>query len=85
MGALGRVWHSSWASYGLLHFPFSVVAEPRSYVESVARTATTGRGGALPITQPGAPEVPTRNGTFSNSFTTASPISTSSPIQSADG
>ncbi|XP_064021611.1 tensin-1 isoform X7 [Pogoniulus pusillus] len=61
------------------------VGEPRSYVESVARTATTGRGGTLPTAQPGGPEVPTRNGTFSNSFTTASPISTSSPIQSVDG
>ncbi|XP_066046280.1 tensin-1 isoform X6 [Chamaea fasciata] len=69
------------------------VAEPRSYVESVARTATTGRGGTLPaaqpaaqpIAQPGGPEVPTRNGTFSNSFVAPSPVSTSSPIHSMDG
>ncbi|XP_066046282.1 tensin-1 isoform X8 [Chamaea fasciata] len=69
------------------------VGEPRSYVESVARTATTGRGGTLPaaqpaaqpIAQPGGPEVPTRNGTFSNSFVAPSPVSTSSPIHSMDG
>ncbi|KAL9848386.1 tensin-1 isoform 13-T14 [Geothlypis trichas] len=65
------------------------VGEPRSYVESVARTATTGRGGTLPAAQPAArpagPEVPTRNGTFSNSFIAPSPVSTSSPIHSMDG
>ncbi|KAM6258838.1 tensin-1 isoform 15-T18 [Spheniscus humboldti] len=61
------------------------VGEPRSYVESVARTATTGRGGSLPAAQPGGPEVPARNGTFTNSFTAPSPISTSSPIHSVDG
>ncbi|XP_071603847.1 tensin-1 isoform X14 [Heliangelus exortis] len=61
------------------------VAEPRSYVESVARTATTGRGGTLPATQPEGREVPARNGTFANSFTAPSPISTSSPIHSVDG
>ncbi|XP_052647618.1 tensin-1 isoform X11 [Harpia harpyja] len=59
--------------------------EPRSYVESVARTATMGKGGSLPTTQPGGPEVPARNGTFTNSFTVPSPISTSSPIHSVDG
>ncbi|XP_074766897.1 tensin-1 isoform X4 [Athene noctua] len=61
------------------------VGEPRSYVESVARTATTGRGGSLPTVQPGGPEVPSRNGTFTNSFTAPSPVSTSSPIHSVDG
>ncbi|XP_057884550.1 tensin-1 isoform X10 [Melospiza georgiana] len=67
--------------------------EPRSYVESVARTATTGRGGTLPAAQPAGqpaaqpagPEVTTRNGTFSNSFIAPSPVSTSSPIHSMDG
>ncbi|XP_069717451.1 tensin-1 isoform X13 [Phaenicophaeus curvirostris] len=59
--------------------------EPRSYVESVARTATTGRGGSLPTIQPGGPEVPARNGTFTNSFNAPSPVSTSSPIHSVDG
>lgn len=58
-------------------------------MESVARTATTGRGGTLPAAQPAAqpagPEVPTRNGTFSNSFIAPSPVSTSSPIHSMDG
>ncbi|KAM9631338.1 tensin-1 isoform 3-T3 [Morphnus guianensis] len=61
------------------------VGEPRSYVESVARTATMGKGGSLPTTQPGGPELPARNGTFTNSFTAPSPISTSSPIHSVDG
>uniref|UniRef100_A0A8C3GEG3 Tensin 1 n=2 Tax=Cairina moschata TaxID=8855 RepID=A0A8C3GEG3_CAIMO len=61
------------------------VGEPRSYVESVARTATTGRGGTLPAAQPGGLEVPTRNGAFGNSFTAPSPVSTSSPIHSMDG
>uniref|UniRef100_A0A672TIT9 Tensin 1 n=1 Tax=Strigops habroptila TaxID=2489341 RepID=A0A672TIT9_STRHB len=61
------------------------VGEPRSYVESVARTATTGRGGSLPTAQPVGPEVPTRSGTFNNSFTAPSPVSTSSPIHSVDG
>ncbi|XP_051642877.1 tensin-1 isoform X10 [Manacus candei] len=61
------------------------VGEPRSYVESVARTATTGRGGTLPAAQPGGSEVPTRNGTLSNSFIAPSPVSTSSPIHSVDG
>ncbi|KAM6079911.1 tensin-1 isoform 13-T13 [Theristicus caerulescens] len=59
--------------------------EPRSYVESVARTATIGRGGTLPAAQPGGPEVPARNGAFANSFTAPSPVSTSSPIHSVDG
>ncbi|XP_054064887.1 tensin-1 isoform X16 [Rissa tridactyla] len=59
--------------------------EPRSYVESVARTATTGRGGSLPTAQPGGLEVPARNGTFTNSFNAPSPVSTSSPIHSVDG
>ncbi|XP_021253358.1 tensin-1 isoform X4 [Numida meleagris] len=61
------------------------VGEPRSYVESVARTATTGRAGNLPATQPAGLEVPARNGAFSNSFTVPSPVSTSSPIHSMDG
>ncbi|XP_075009053.1 tensin-1 isoform X6 [Calonectris borealis] len=61
------------------------VGEPRSYVESVARTAMTGRGGSLPAAQPGGPEVPARNGAFASSFTAPSPVSTSSPIHSVDG
>ncbi|XP_072197309.1 tensin-1 isoform X13 [Excalfactoria chinensis] len=59
--------------------------EPRSYVESVARTATTGRAGNLPAAQPVGMEVPARNGAFGNSFTVPSPVSTSSPIHSVDG
>lgn len=73
------------AGCGLIRFPFSFTAEPRSYVESVARTATMGKGGSPPTTQPGGPEVPARNGTFTNSFTAPSPVSTSSPIHSVDG
>ncbi|XP_075285840.1 tensin-1 isoform X8 [Opisthocomus hoazin] len=61
------------------------VGEPRSYVESVARTATTGRGGSLPTAEPGGPEVSARNGSFTSSFTAPSPVSTSSPIHSVDG
>ncbi|NP_001383367.1 tensin isoform 3 [Gallus gallus] len=61
------------------------VGEPRSYVESVARTATTGRAGNLPAAQPVGLEVPARNGAFGNSFTVPSPVSTSSPIHSVDG
>lgn len=84
-GIPGRAWPSSHGSSGLIRFPFSFLTEPRSYVESVARTATTGRGGTLPTAQPGGPEVPARNGTFTNSFTAPSPVSTSSPIHSVDG
>uniref|UniRef100_A0A8C8VK50 Tensin 1 n=1 Tax=Pelusios castaneus TaxID=367368 RepID=A0A8C8VK50_9SAUR len=61
---------------------------PRSYVESVARKAATGSGGApqSPTTpQAHSMETPMRNGAFSNSFVTPSPISTSSPIHSTDG
>lgn len=85
MRILGRAWPSPKVSCVLICFPFSFATEPRSYVESVARTATTGRGGSLPTTQPMGPEVPTRNGTFNNSFTAPSPVSTSSPIHSVDG
>nr|XP_033801886.1 tensin-1 isoform X2 [Geotrypetes seraphini] len=56
--------------------------EPRSYVESVARTAAM--GGAMPQPTAGpqvyATEMPGRNGSFA-----PSPLSTSSPIQSMDG
>ncbi|XP_015214660.1 tensin-1 isoform X4 [Lepisosteus oculatus] len=59
--------------------------EPRSYVESVARTAAAGGGG-----QPGSPVPPTydmdsrgRHTAPSHAF--SSPLSTSSPIQSAEG
>ncbi|KYO18262.1 tensin-1 isoform A [Alligator mississippiensis] len=62
--------------------------EPRSYVESVARTATTGGGGTPP--SPPAPQgydadAPVRNGTFAGAFAAPSPLSTSSPIHSVDG
>ncbi|XP_029442453.1 tensin-like, partial [Rhinatrema bivittatum] len=64
--------------YTLVQF----VEEPRSYVESVARTAAM--GGVSPHTPPGpqvyATEMPARNGPFA-----PSPLSTSSPIHSVDG
>nr|DBA19617.1 TPA: hypothetical protein GDO54_015420 [Pyxicephalus adspersus] len=60
--------------------------EPRSYVESVARTAATGGGAPPSPTQPQIYHVDTlRNGGYPNTFTSPSPISTSSPIQSTDG
>ncbi|XP_032620304.1 tensin-1 isoform X4 [Chelonoidis abingdonii] len=62
--------------------------EPRSYVESVARKAAAGGGGAPqspPTPQAYSTETPVRNGAFMNSFTSPSPISTSSPIHSMDG
>ncbi|XP_067385564.1 tensin-1 isoform X5 [Emydura macquarii macquarii] len=61
---------------------------PRSYVESVARKAATGSGGAPqspPTLEAYSAETPMRNGAFTNSFATPSPISTSSPIHSMDG
>ncbi|XP_030064708.1 tensin-1 [Microcaecilia unicolor] len=58
------------------------VEEPRSYVESVARTAAM--GGVMPQPTPEPQVYPTemqgRNGTFASS-----PLSTSSPIHSMDG
>ncbi|XP_041433959.1 tensin isoform X4 [Xenopus laevis] len=61
--------------------------EPRSYVESVARTAAT--GGAAP-SSPNGPQAYSvdslmRNGGYPNVFTSHSPISTSSPIHSIEG
>ncbi|KAM5153317.1 tensin-1 isoform 2-T2 [Mantella aurantiaca] len=58
--------------------------EPRSYVESVARTAASGIGAPPSPTSPQTYSAdPLRNGGFPNTFT--SPISTSSPIHSMDG
>uniref|UniRef100_A0A8D0HTZ5 Tensin 1 n=1 Tax=Sphenodon punctatus TaxID=8508 RepID=A0A8D0HTZ5_SPHPU len=61
---------------------------PRSYVESVVRTAVAGGGGGKPqatqTPQVYATETPTRNGSIGNSFTSPSPISASSPIHSTD-
>ncbi|XP_054827367.1 tensin-1 isoform X5 [Eublepharis macularius] len=66
--------------------------EPRSYVESVARTAVTGGGGssngkpqASPAPQPYSTETPLKNGSVSNSFTSPSPVAASSPMHSTDG
>ncbi|XP_078535388.1 tensin-1 isoform X1 [Lissotriton helveticus] len=61
--------------------------EPRSYVESVARTATS--GGAVPQHRPAqamySNETPLSNGGYGNSVSAPSPLSTSSPIHSMDG
>uniref|UniRef100_A0A2I3G247 Tensin 1 n=1 Tax=Nomascus leucogenys TaxID=61853 RepID=A0A2I3G247_NOMLE len=66
--------------------------EPRSYVESVARTAVAGpraqdsepKSFSAPATQAYGHEIPLRNGTLGGSFVSPSPLSTSSPILSAD-
>lgn len=66
--------------------------EPRSYVESVVRTAVAGpraqdpepKTFSTPAAQAYGPEIPLRNGTLGGSFVSPSPLSTSSPILSAD-
>uniref|UniRef100_A0A8C2W4W4 Tensin 1 n=1 Tax=Chinchilla lanigera TaxID=34839 RepID=A0A8C2W4W4_CHILA len=66
--------------------------EPRSYVESVARTAVAGpqaqdaepKSFAAPAAQAHGQETLLRNGTRGSSFVSPSPLSTSSPILSAD-
>ncbi|XP_061043216.1 tensin-1 isoform X3 [Eubalaena glacialis] len=68
------------------------VAEPRSYVESVVRTAVAGPRTQDPepksfsalVAQAYGRETPLRNGTLGGSFVSPSPLSTSSPILSAD-
>ncbi|CAM4614585.1 unnamed protein product [Lepidochelys olivacea] len=74
------------------HNPAEILLQPaggsRTYVESVARKAATGGGGtpqSPPTPQAYSTETPMRNGAFMNSFTSPSPISTSSPIHSMDG
>ncbi|XP_025018981.1 tensin-1 isoform X8 [Python bivittatus] len=68
--------------------------EPRSYVESVARTAAAGSSGGSGIAgKPQASlapeaystETPVRNESLNNSFTLPSPASASSPVHSMDG
>ncbi|KAM6463779.1 tensin-1 isoform 11-T11 [Liasis olivaceus] len=68
--------------------------EPRSYVESVARTATAGSSGGSGIAgkpqaslapEPYSTETPVRNESLNNSFTLPSPASASSPVHSMDG
>lgn len=66
--------------------------EPRSYVESVVRTAVAGprtqdpepKSFSAPVAQAYGRETPLRNGTLGGSFVSPSPLSTSSPILSAD-
>ncbi|KAK2108500.1 Tensin-1 [Saguinus oedipus] len=66
--------------------------KPRSYVESVARTAVAGpraqdsepKSFSSPAAQAYGHETPLRNGTLGGSFVSPSPLSTSSPILSAD-
>uniref|UniRef100_F6VHK2 Tensin 1 n=1 Tax=Monodelphis domestica TaxID=13616 RepID=F6VHK2_MONDO len=65
---------------------------PRSYVESVARTAVAGprtqdaepKSPTLLTIQTYGSETPLRNGTLGNSFAPPSPISTSSPLLGTD-
>ncbi|XP_062972799.1 tensin-1 isoform X4 [Elgaria multicarinata webbii] len=70
--------------------------EPRSYVESVARSAAgggSGGGGSSMVGKPQTPpapqaynvETPVRNGSFPNSFASPSPVTASSPMHSTDG
>uniref|UniRef100_G3TYZ6 Tensin 1 n=1 Tax=Loxodonta africana TaxID=9785 RepID=G3TYZ6_LOXAF len=66
--------------------------KPRSYVESVARTAVAGpraqepetQSFSAPAAQANGHETPLRNGALGGSFVSPSPLSTSSPILSAD-
>ncbi|XP_053554093.1 tensin-1 isoform X2 [Bombina bombina] len=63
-------------------------SEPRSYVESVARTAAAGGvAPSSPVTLPlvYGEDTLIRNGGYPNGFSAPSPITTSSPIHSADG
>lgn len=70
----------------------SLLPEPRSYVESVVRTAVAGprsqdpepKSYGTPAAQAYGHEIPLRNGTLGSSFVSPSPLSTSSPILSAD-
>ncbi|XP_042329647.1 tensin-1 isoform X2 [Sceloporus undulatus] len=67
--------------------------EPRSYVESVARTAagsgsgssTVGKSPSTPALQTYNIETPEGNTSFINSFTSPSPVASSSPMHSTDG
>lgn len=69
-----------------------LLPEARSYVESVARTAVAGprpqeaepKSFSAPTAQAYGHEAPLRNGTLGSSFVSPSPVSTSSPILSAD-
>ncbi|KAF6116661.1 tensin 1 [Phyllostomus discolor] len=66
--------------------------EPRSYVESVVRTAVAGprtqdpesKSFSAPAAQAYGHDTPVRNGALGGSFVSPSPLSTSSPILSAD-
>ncbi|KAL8183084.1 UNVERIFIED_CONTAM: hypothetical protein K2H54_014702 [Gekko kuhli] len=83
--------------YGGLNHPSDLFTrseslEPRSYVESVARTAVTGDGSSIngKPQAPAAPqlydtETPLRDGSFANSFASSSPVAASSPVHSPDG
>ncbi|XP_005998112.1 tensin-1 isoform X2 [Latimeria chalumnae] len=61
--------------------------EPRSYVESVARTAAVGGGGPQSPQMPQgySGDTPVRNGVHTGPFASPNPLSTSSPIHSMDG
>ncbi|XP_043931073.1 tensin-1 isoform X6 [Protopterus annectens] len=61
--------------------------EPRSYVESVARTAAAVvvPGPVFPVSTGYGTETSPQDGMQSNAFSSPSPISTSSPVHSIDG
>lgn len=95
----GRVvpWQVGWGPHCSREGPGSVsvlspLPEPRSYVESVVRTAVAGprvqdpepKSFSAPAAQAYGHETPLRNGTLGGSFVSPSPLSTSSPILSAD-
>lgn len=63
----------------------SPLTEPRSYVESVVRTAVAGPRVQDAEPQSFSQEARLRNGSLGGTFVSPSPISTSSPILSADG
>lgn len=71
---------------------FCPLPEPRSYVESVVRTAVAGpraqdpepKSFSAPAAQAYGHKTPLKNGTLGGSFVSPSPLSTSSPILSAD-
>jgi len=96
--ALGRPVPMGWVGSTLHPLdPCSVLVpsplpEPRSYVESVVRTAVAGprtqepepKSFSAPAAQAYGHETPLRIGTLGGSFVSPSPLSTSSPILSAD-
>lgn len=93
VGALAVWMGSTWHLMDLCSVCVSLLfPEPRSYVESVVRTAVAGprsqdpepKSFSAPAAQAYGHDTPLRNGTLGGSFVSPSPLSTSSPILSAD-